>query len=199
MAKAKFSSTQEALDAIFSEAIPLFAHHGFSGVSIRQVANAVGISIATLYHHFPDKKSLYLAAIEASFKNKAEALDLVLEQKGTLEEQLRLFVYRFTELMAGDENFRLLQQRELLEADPERLNVLANHVFFKQFQNVLSLAKRLAPNTDPHMTAISMFSLVFYHLEAAPIRRFLPGGRPEHDDPEFIASHVCHLLMNGVM
>jgi len=198
MAKSKFSTNQEALDAIFKESIPLFAKYGFSGVSIRQVATAIGVSIATIYHHFPDKKSLYLSSIEASFKHKAEQLEQALKAEGTVEEQLTRFIYRFTVLMAKDQDFRLLLQRELLEADADRLSVLASSVFLAQFENVMELAERISPNSDAHMTALSMFSLVFYHLEAAPIRAFLPGGRPEHDDPDFIAKHVCNVLMNGV-
>lgn len=198
MAKSKFPTNQDALDAIFKESIPLFAKYGFSGVSIRQVASAVGLSIATIYHHFPDKKALYLSSIEASFKDKAEQLEQALKANGSVEEQLTRFIYSFTVLMAKDQDFRLLLQRELLEADPDRLSVLASSVFLTQFENVLRLAERISPNSDSHMTALSMFSLVFYHLEVAPIRAFLPGGRPEHDDPEFIAKHVCNVLLNGV-
>jgi len=80
MAKAKFSTSPVAVNAIFIEAIPLFSQSGFSGVSMRDVAKAVGISIATLYHHFPDKQSLYLRCIEAAFLQKAEGLAEVLPQ-----------------------------------------------------------------------------------------------------------------------
>lgn len=198
MAKSKFSTNEEALNAIFKVSIPLFAKQGFSGVSIRQVATAVGVSIATIYHHFPDKEALYLASIDASFKDKAIVLEDALQPGGNTEDQLRRFIVSFTNLMANDENFRLLLQRELLEGNTERLSSLANNVFLTQFENVLKLAERISPKSDPHMTAISLVSLIFYHLEAAPIRAFLPGGRPEHDDPEFIANHVCSLLINGV-
>ncbi|WP_156491650.1 TetR/AcrR family transcriptional regulator, partial [Oleiphilus sp. HI0123] len=116
-------------NAIFNVSIPLFAKQGFSGVSIRQVATAVGVSIATIYHHFPDKKALYLSSIEASFKDIAPKLEAALQPVGSEEEQLRRFIFQFTELMANDENLRLLLQRELLEADEERISLLANNVF----------------------------------------------------------------------
>lgn len=198
MAKSKFATNEQALNAIFEQSIPLFAKHGFSGVSIRQVAAAVGVSIATIYHHFSDKQALYLGCIEASFMNKALVLEDALRAKGSAEEQLKRFIYSFTELMSSDKNFRLLLQRELLEADESRLSSLATNVFLVQFENVMKLAARVSPDSDPHMTAISMISLVLYHLEAAPIRTFFPGGKPEHDEPEFIAKHVCNLLINGV-
>jgi AcrR family transcriptional regulator len=199
MARAKFSTSPDALNAIFREAIPLFANAGYSGVSMRHVAKAVGVSIATLYHHFPDKQTLYLRCIEEAFTNKAEGLSEVLSIDDTPEEQLKQFIVRFTCLMAEDGHFRRLFQRELLDGDETRLRVLAKDVFQVQFKGITDLAQTLAPNCDSHMMAISMAGLVLFHLETTPIRQFLPGGRAEHNDPEFIAEHVTQLLLNGVM
>ncbi len=199
MAKAKFTTAPEAVTAILNESIPLFAQHGFSGVSIRQVANAVDISIATLYYHFPDKKTLYLKSIEYAFSDKAQAITDVMNTPGTKEERLKLFVLRFTELMSNDRNFRLLFQRELLDADSSRLQLLAERVFKEQFQNVVNLAKEISPKCDPHLMAISMVGLILFHLETTPLRVFLPEGREEHNQPKIIAQHVYMLLKNGVL
>lgn len=199
MARAKFSTTPDAINAIFSEAIPLFAQSGFSGVSMRHVATAVGISIATLYHHFPDKQTLYLRCIEEAFANKADGLSQVLSKQLTPEEQLKEFIYQFTCLMSEDENFRRLLQRELLDGDRSRLQFLAEDVFLTQFKGIIDLAKMLSPQCDAHMTAISMAGLVLFHLETSPIRQFLPEMDDKHNKPEFIAAHVTQLLLNGVM
>jgi len=199
MARAKFSTSPNALNAIFREAIPLFANSGFSGVSMRHVAKAVGVSIATLYHHFPDKQTLYLRCIEEAFTSKTEGLSEALTRKDTPEEQLKQYIYRFTYLMAEDGHFRRLLQRELLDGDETRLRILAKDVFQIQFKSITDLARTLAPNCDTHMMAISIAGLVLFHLETTPIRQFLPGGCAEHNDPEFIAAHVTQLLLNGVM
>ena len=199
MAKAKFPTTPDAINAIFNEAIPLFALSGFSGVSMRHIAKAVGISIATLYHHFPDKQNLYLRCIEEAFANKAEGLSKALSQQVSPEEQLREFIYQFTHLMSEDEHFRRLLQRELLDGDDSRLKVLANDVFLTQFKGIIDLARRLAPKCDAHMMAISMVGLVLFHLETTPIRQFLPEGDDKHNAPDFIADHVTQLLLNGVL
>ena len=199
MAKAKFTTSQDAITAIVNESIPLFAKNGFSGVSIRHVSKAVGISIATLYHHFPDKKTLYLKSIERAFSDKAEGLTDVNNTPGTKEERLKLFILRFTELMSGDPNFRLLLQRELLDADNSRLQLLAEQVFKEQFQNVLNLAKEISSKCDPHLMAISIVGLILFHLETTPIRMYLPEGKEEHNQPEVIAHHVYLLLSEGLL
>lgn len=199
MAKSKFSTSPEARKAILQEAIPLFAKLGFSGVSVRHVASAVGISIATLYHHFPDKQTLYLCCIEEAFSSKAKGLEKVLSEQGTQEELLQRFIYRFTCLMSDDSNFRRLLQRELLDGDESRLRVLAKDVFQTQFKGITDLAENLAPNCDSHMMAISMVGLILFHLETTPIRPFLSGGKAEHNNPKVIADHVTQLLLNGIM
>nr|WP_314074640.1 TetR/AcrR family transcriptional regulator [uncultured Roseococcus sp.] len=43
---------------IFQVACRLFAHRGFDGVSMRDIAAECGISKATLYHYFPGKDSI---------------------------------------------------------------------------------------------------------------------------------------------
>ena len=113
--------------------------------------------------------------------------------------ETNIFTRLITELMSDDPNFRLLLQRELLDADNSRLQLLAEQVFKEQFQNVLNLAKEISPKCDPHLMAISIVGLILFHLETTPIRLYLPEGREEHNQPEVIAHHVFMLLKNGVL
>lgn len=179
---------------ILERAIPLFAARGYAGVSMREIAAAVGTTGAALYHHFPDKQSLYLAAMAYAFADKAAGITGALAGGGPPQERLRRFLARFTHLMAEDPDFRALLQRELLEGDETRLRLLAERVFVEPFRAVTELARELAPECDAHLLAISLAGLILFHFEAGPVRRFLPGGRPEHDDPEVIAAHVTRLL-----
>jgi len=70
MDKEKFTTSLEAITAILNESTPLFANYGYSGVSIRQIANAVGVSIATIYYYFPDKKTYTLKVLSMHFQTK---------------------------------------------------------------------------------------------------------------------------------
>jgi len=51
-------------DEIVNRAIKLMLTGGYDGTSMAQIATACGIRKASLYHHFPDKDALVLAAIE---------------------------------------------------------------------------------------------------------------------------------------
>ena len=192
------STAMNTAQIILDKAIPLFASSGYAGVSMRDIAHEVGISSAALYHHYSDKQSLYVAAMGHAFTDKAVGIGSALDSKGTALERLERFITNFTELMAGDPNFRALLQRELLDGDEERLRLLTSQVFEKPFQAMTQLAEELAPDCDAHMLAISMAGLILFHFESAPVRQFLPGGLQGHDQPEVIAQHVTRLLTRAV-
>ena len=72
----------------------LFAQNGFKGVSMRDIANAVGIKAASLYNHFSDKEDLYLSSLEHAFSFRFEdlrqALDAVMaDAEGAKLRRLR--------------------------------------------------------------------------------------------------------------
>ena len=193
----KSTKKPDTRSTVLTNAKRLFAQHGYAGVSVRDIAKACGIRAASLYHHFPDKESLYLATMEFAFADKAEVIVASVSIDGPPQERLAEFVTRFTMLMAEDPDFRLLLQRELLDGDEKRLHLIAKQVFEQPFQAISKLAEEVAPGCDPHMVAISMAGLILFHFETAPVRRFLPGGQADHDDPEVIARHVL-TMMTGV-
>lgn len=56
----------EGAQRIVHAATPLFAAKGYSGVSISDIASTAGSSKANIFHHFPNKKALYLESIRAA-------------------------------------------------------------------------------------------------------------------------------------
>jgi len=57
--------SSERRAAIVREAVRLFAGQGFRGTTTRQLAAALGVTEPVLYQHFPSKRDLYSAIIEA--------------------------------------------------------------------------------------------------------------------------------------
>ena len=56
----------------------LFAHHAFEEISMRQIAEAAGVSKPLLYHYFPNKIALFKAAVQ----EYADELQLIIEPSG---------------------------------------------------------------------------------------------------------------------
>lgn len=183
---------------ILDEAVQLFAETGYSGVSMRDIARQVGISAAALYHHFPDKESLYLAAIQHAFSDVSARFGEALEPGASAEERLRRFVRALAQLMGEKPLHRRLHQRLLLDGNETRLRMMATEIFEEEFRAVTALAREIAPGCDAHMLAFSISGMVIHHFEMAPLRRNFPGNLPEHDDIDYITDHVTQLLLHGI-
>jgi AcrR family transcriptional regulator len=56
--------SQDTWERILDAAETLFARHGYSGTSTRQIATEAGISIQTLQYHSGGKKNLYKTVLE---------------------------------------------------------------------------------------------------------------------------------------
>lgn len=185
-------------DKILGRAVPFFATVGFEGVSMRDVAAAVNLTPAALYHHFSNKEQLYLDAVGYAFREKVEPLKSLLDGGGTPWDRLEVFVAQFTRMLAKEKDVRRLMQWVLLDSNEPRLRKLADCVFLDLFNALRNLADEIAPGHDVHLLVVSMIGLVMYPFETQSVRRLLPGHRRKHEDPEAIARHVVGLLRNGL-
>ncbi|MGZ8184473.1 MAG: TetR/AcrR family transcriptional regulator [Methylobacter sp.] len=185
-------------EKILSQAIILFAQKGFSGLSMRCLAQAVDMSVAAIYHHFPDKNSLYLEAVRFAFSDKELVFAEVLNSGCSAEKKLAGFIRALIDEMQQDRDFHHLMQREIMEANPERMQLLAQDVFKNQFCSLMQLAAELAPQLDAHLVATSIINLVKNYADCQPLQRNFPGWKPEYEMPDVIAEHITELLLNGL-
>lgn len=73
------------VEHIYREASKLFARHGFEGVTMRDVADACGITMATLYYHFSSKGELHDEITQFRFEEFINAIET--RQKALPPEQ----------------------------------------------------------------------------------------------------------------
>ncbi len=77
-------------EIILQEALNLFSNKGYSAVSMRDIATAVGIRASSIYHHFSGKQELFEALIQKANDVK-DCLQTVfmnaLSKAGTVEEE----------------------------------------------------------------------------------------------------------------
>lgn len=63
-------------------ALQVFREKGYAGASMAAVARAAGIQKSSLYHHFPSKEAMFLAAISADIADPLRRAVELLEQEG---------------------------------------------------------------------------------------------------------------------
>jgi len=70
-------------DQIITVARRLFARHGYQGTSLNMIAAEVGVSKAALYHHFPDKETLYRSLVATGMQTLYEYVYNALQLLGS--------------------------------------------------------------------------------------------------------------------
>ncbi len=183
---------------ILQTAVTLFSKQGFSGVSMRDLAKAVNMSTSAVYHHFPNKKALYLEAVHFAFAKQASTFDEVWNADLTAKEKLSRFVYILTQVLTSDVDYRCLMQRELLDANEERMQLLAKEVFYEQFSQLVIVIEQLSESQEVHFSALTVVALVCEIIHMQPLSRHLPGWKVEHEQSDFIAAQVLNLLTHGL-
>lgn len=194
-------SSQDRRSAIINAAIQLFAERGFRGVTTRDLAAAVGVSEPVLYQHFPSKKDIYAAIIEATMdRGYYEALE---------------GLSRVAQTSDDEEFFRHLAQAmsHWYETKPQEIRLklfsaLESHGMMEEFHEKTSrpfldivtgfVARRMSEgafqNLDPQATALAFCGMVGHSCQAKLLfRSSLCAGQHEE-----MIEVMVQLFLNGV-
>ena len=92
-----------------------FARSGFSGVGLKEVADGVGLSKSSLFHHFSNKQELYQAVLEGVLERIDVHVRPTLEAPGTATQRLENALRAFIDALAEHESTARLLLRALVE------------------------------------------------------------------------------------
>jgi AcrR family transcriptional regulator len=84
---------------------------GLDALTMRRIAERLGIRAPSLYKHFPDKEALEAAIISAAFEEQAEVFERAVEEGDDPLEALGAAYRRFA--LAHPHLYRLMTDREL--------------------------------------------------------------------------------------
>lgn len=89
MPQGKEKSQVTRREDILARATDAFVTHGYAGTSMADLARAIGIQKASLYHHFPSKQALFIACVTEGYDGAVRALT-ALRQDATLSDPERI-------------------------------------------------------------------------------------------------------------
>ena len=177
--------------------LELFSARGYNGVSMNDIAQAVGITKAALYYHFADKESLFLEVIRTKTATLTAELEQIIAAPGDIETLLRN-VARFL-LDDGLGEYRQLQsdlytvvaEDRRREAMKETRNLL--YQLIPRIREEQS-AGRLDPSIDLDDAVPLFFSMI-----GGQIRRFALGSEElqRSESNERLADLIVRIWLYG--
>lgn len=102
-------------DKILDVAEDLFAERGYAGIGLAEVADGVGLSKSSLFHHFPSKAQLYTGVMARILTHLESELVRALAEGGTPTKRLDRWVDTMIDLMAKRPAYPRLLLRVLVE------------------------------------------------------------------------------------
>lgn len=95
------SASGDGRERILNAAYLLFIRHGYAEVSMQQIADAVGLTKATMYHHFRSKDDLFAAVCRRETERIQAGVSEMIAAGGPLRDLLER-VARFFLVTGGD-------------------------------------------------------------------------------------------------
>lgn len=113
------ADTADSRAAILEAAKLLFMQEGFRGISMRQIAEAVGVTKAALYYHFKDKEELFVAIVEEYLLAMSTMIDEVTSSSLDTRTQIAELVRRILAQPPEQRSIIRLASQELSNVSPE--------------------------------------------------------------------------------
>ena len=102
MARGRAAGYDDQRELILARAAALFAQRGYPATSMNEVAQACGLSKATLYHYYRDKYALLVSIAEGHVRKLDTLVAEVLAQGLAPELRLRALIRRIVAEYAGE-------------------------------------------------------------------------------------------------
>jgi AcrR family transcriptional regulator len=128
-------------DAILDTSAKLFSQQGYKEVSIRDIAQACGMTNAALYYHFRNKEDLFLAMLQRDHEKTLAALREAANGPGDLREDLKRLVAQYADIAC-----KRRQSFQTLRRDLNNVEDVRGHKLFAEMRSSVlrPLEERLA-------------------------------------------------------
>ena len=193
MARGRAAGYDDQREKILLAAAHLFARRGYPATSMNQVAEACGLSKATLYHYYRDKYTL-LVSIADDHVSKLQALVIeVTSETLTPEQKMRELIHRIVEEYADAQDAHRVLTEDVKFLKPEdRERVLSKE------REVVAGFSFAVGGLRPELTAALLtkpLTMLLFGMINWMFTWMKPGGELDYD---IMAPIVADLFLGGL-
>lgn len=193
-------SRREILDA----ALKLFSHQGYRGTSIRDIATAASLSTGNVYHHFPDKETIFNTLL-GEYWTALESPDFPFNAalaKGAFPDDLEALGHAARESVRQYRPYVALIYVDVVEFEGTHIKkfyaTMAQRfsAFLEAHDRRKTIEKKLRPEVDS-LSAIMLASRIYLNHFAVEIL----FGVPDHfgKKSEETVKEIADILRHGLL
>jgi AcrR family transcriptional regulator len=180
---------------ILEAAAQVFRQKGFHGASMQDIAHAVNLQKASLYHHVSSKQEILLALLDRALELLLERISMISDQPIPADTKLSQMIRAYLQILAENTDLSavLLFEHRSLERKQHARHVPNRDKFEALWREVLTegVVSKLFKCEDPALTTRAILGILNW-----TITWYRPDGGLTIDQ---IADQYSNLLLNGLL
>jgi AcrR family transcriptional regulator len=182
-------------DFILESAAQVFRQKGFHGASMADIAEAVNLQKASLYHHFESKQEILLQLLDRALDMLSDEMGQVLATELPADEKLRLAMRTYLKTLShqGDLVSVLLLEYRSLESELYTRHIPHRDRFEAMWRELLrdGVQSGTFECDDVPLAVRGLLGMLNW-----TITWYRPNGRRS---VEQIAEHFANVFMSGIL
>lgn len=181
-------------DDILVAAAQVFRQKGFHGASMSDIAEAVSLQKASLYHHVASKQDILLELLDRALGMLTEGMDAVMSGDAPADEKLRLAMRSYLQVMTDnlDVTAVLLMEHRSLNEELQTRHIPIRDHFEEMWRDLIREGNAAGifdcpdvPMTVRGLLGVLNWTITWYRHEGSL-------------SPEQIADHFSEMFLEGI-
>ena len=190
--------------AVLDAALFLFSHQGYRATTVRDVADRARVSIGNVYHHFPDKETIFRALLDEYLEiTETQRFPFMraLHNSARFPDNIEEFGFAARASVRQFRDYLALIYVDVIEFGGTHIQrfyaVMAERFtrFFEQQGELQEIKARLRPNVSP-TDALLLTSRLFFNYFSLEILFGVPD--PYGKGFEQMVHEIADIVRNGI-
>lgn len=176
-AQAKTAKGRARIDKILEAARQLFTDGGYGEMTMRQVADRVGISLSNVQHYFPSRESLLRALLESVMNSYAPAFEAAGTKFATPQEHLvAVLRYLLADIKRAESERLFVEIWSLATRDP-----VAREIFDMMYTHHRQALEELIARAYPALPVpVRQRRTALVAMQIEGLMLLISEGKPQH-------------------
>jgi AcrR family transcriptional regulator len=190
--------------AVLDASLRLFAQQGYRATTMREIADAAGVSTGNVYHHFPDKETIFRELIDEYFAitdSQRFPFRRALGALGNFPDNIEQLGFAARESIRLYRDYNLLIYVDVIEFGGTHIQQFYGEMserftrLFKEQEAGEEIRTRLRPSVSP-TSALLLTTRMFFNYFSVEI--LFGVDAPFGKDSNEVVEEIADIIRNGV-